>query len=617
MSAVLLVVMPFGGIERPPIGVSTLKAQLLKEGVPCDIAYLNLTFAEAIGYDTYAWLSGNYDFSVLAGEWIFAETLFGHRGADDARYVRDLLLGQAGLTPAQVQDIWRARNLATPFLRTCMSAIDWPRYSVIGFSTSFEQNLSSLSLARRIKDRHPSKVIVLGGANCCAGMGLQLHRSFPWADYVFTGEADFTFPELARRLGAGAATVSDLPGCVHREGGFSYVTPPGPALRDLDALPYPDYDDFFLQLAVSPLVRRTGVLLQIETSRGCWWGAKQHCTFCGLNGDSITFRAKSPERVLAEIEHLWRRYRVRHLAAVDNNLSMQYFTTLLPALKRRRLGVRLCYETRSNLTREQVKLLHDAGVVVIQPGIESLSANTLRLMKKGTRPLRNVELLKWCKESGVGVRWNFLCGVPGEKDEDYRQTLSWVAAMSHLPPADGCGPLFLARFSPYFDSPEQFGIRIRGALPAYQYVYSADREVIDNLAYFFAYDFAGRNHTAGRTIMLQTAVAHWQRLHPYSRVEVVARSQHEVVVRDARPDWGLRLYRFRGPEKTVLEASETEHTFDDIHSRLEARHPGAAPDQEWLRGFLDYLIQHRLMLRDEEHYLSVILANAPAAGGTW
>src|SRR3954465_271775 len=52
----------------------------------------------------------------------------------------------------------------------------------------------------------------------------------------------------------------------------------------------------------SPLNGALRPLMLIETARGCWWGAKNHCTFCGLNGETMGFRAKSADRVMTEIE---------------------------------------------------------------------------------------------------------------------------------------------------------------------------------------------------------------------------------------------------------------------------------------------------------------------------
>ncbi len=44
------------------------------------------------------------------------------------------------------------------------------------------------------------------------------------------------------------------------------------------------------------------IFVPYETSRGCWWGQKKHCTFCGLNPLGMNYRAKSPERAVEIID---------------------------------------------------------------------------------------------------------------------------------------------------------------------------------------------------------------------------------------------------------------------------------------------------------------------------
>src|SRR5207237_5488138 len=81
-----------------------------------------------------------------------------------------------------------------------------------------------------------------------------------------------------------------------------------PVVHNLDDTSIPDYDEFFDALNGSPVRDYVEPGLLVETSRGCWWGAKHHCTFCGLNGSGIVYRSKSPQRTLTEIEQLTERY---------------------------------------------------------------------------------------------------------------------------------------------------------------------------------------------------------------------------------------------------------------------------------------------------------------------
>ena len=140
------------------------------------------------------------------------------------------------------------------------------------------------------------------------------------------------------------------------------------------------------------------------------------------------------------------RYGVRHFQAVDNIISHDYFRSLLPILKERALGVTFFYEIKSNLRRDQVQLLREAGVLAVQPGIESLSTHVLALMKKGVTGIQNMALLKWCREYGIEAAWNLLYGFPGETGEDYDYLGALCLGHSASAPArsggaDSPGPL--------------------------------------------------------------------------------------------------------------------------------------------------------------------------------
>src|SRR5262245_40393025 len=94
MSRVLLVVPPFYQVVTPALGVSLLKAALAQTGVPCDVLYLNIAFAEAIGPELYTRIAAEGRFDALAAEWVFAGDLFGDRAPDPQRYVDEVLLGR-------------------------------------------------------------------------------------------------------------------------------------------------------------------------------------------------------------------------------------------------------------------------------------------------------------------------------------------------------------------------------------------------------------------------------------------------------------------------------------------------------------------------------------------
>ncbi|MCP4966413.1 MAG: RiPP maturation radical SAM protein 1 [bacterium] len=342
--------------------------------------------------------------------------------------------------------------------------------------------------------------------------------------------------------------------------------------------------------------------LLIETSRGCWWGAKHHCTFCGLNRDEMTFREKSPGRVLAEIRHLVGNYGNHFISATDNIMSMSVFRTLLPELKRLQLDVELFYETKANLREDQIQLLADAGVVRIQPGIESFSRSVLKRIRKGVTPLQNVQLLRWCQIHGVDPHWNLLYGFPGEKKSDYDRNLRFVRALGHLPPPEGYGSLRLDRFSPYFDDPQEFGIRGLQAFRSYEYIYPFSGDVLDRLAYFFEFDFDGRDQHDSWIEPVLDAVDRWIDQYSTSKLEIVGRTSGSMVVRDTRANRVADRFMFEGVEAEIMDLCSEPATVDSLLA--DATGDVSA---EWLVGFLGSQEQRRLLLSDAGRYLSVVL----------
>jgi magnesium-protoporphyrin IX monomethyl ester (oxidative) cyclase len=286
---------------------------------------------------------------------------------------------------------------------------------------------------------------------------------------------------------------------------------------NLDAIPIPDFDDYFQTLPTCPKIApyiTPGLF--VETSRGCWWGQKQHCTFCGLNGSGMTYRSKSPERVVREFSWLAQRYGLRKFFVVDNILDLNHIDTVLPMFAALEEPYSIFYETKANLKRHQVQQLAEAGVLWLQPGIESMHDSLLGLMKKGNTALINVQLLKWAREFGIQVFWNFLVGLPGESKEWYAEMLEWLPLIVHLqPPSEETRVMRFDRFSPYYEQAADYGLTL---VPqkAYSYIYPLSPEFLQHLAYHFE-ERGGVGDGGNKRIFpeherLKTWVNEWQML---------------------------------------------------------------------------------------------------------
>ena len=488
---VVLVSMPFMDAYRPSIQLGLLKSLAVARGFPVRTLHAYLSFAAAIGVDYYQMLAEHR--GPLIGEWLFSLDAFREKAPDpDSEMPVELFAGLSchELAPTELRSrLTKTRQVDIPaYLDSLIDVFPWQEVAVAGFSSTFQQNAASLAFARRLKERYPEIFTVFGGANFEGEMGPEFVRAFDCIDAAIIGEADEAFPLLLGALADGK-DLTAVPGIALRVDGGVGVTAPLPPKLQLDDLPAPDYEDYFEQaesLGILSQAGRRRVWLPIETARGCWWGEKHHCTFCGLNATTMRFRSKSASRVLGELEQQSRRYRSFNFEAVDNVLEMSYLKELFPKLKEIEAGYELFYEVKANLSREQLKLMAEAGVAHIQPGLESLSSNVLRLMRKGVRASQNVNLLRWSRYYGIGVSWNLLWGFPGETEQDYLDQSAVIPHLHHLPPPDVASRIWLERFSPLFTGQNAVGLRDKAPERSYQYVYPADVD-LEKVAYFFDY----------------------------------------------------------------------------------------------------------------------------------
>jgi ribosomal peptide maturation radical SAM protein 1 len=522
--------MPFGLIQIPSLGLSLLKAAAERDGIGCDVRYLNLEFVDrfcpgsgpraAAGYvaatDRYA--------MTFCAEALFADRLFGPGAA------RDEVRAELEATLDLEQRRWLAAVDAAvdPFVEWALGSIAWERYAIVGFSSVFlGMTVPSMLLAQRIKERHPWVVTVLGGPNSEGEMGIELARRFGQLDYVLAGEADETWPALARAAVDGRPPPP-LPGLARRDPATGQtLARPAEVVEDVAGLPVPDCGDFVRTALETGFADRYHRRLEIpfESSRGCWWGETSHCKFCGINGQSMRYRSKPPERMLEEMETLIDRYRPHALVAADAILDHAYYRTFLPRLAARGHDVEVTYEIKANVRRSHVRELANAGVAEIQPGIEALSTPLLRLVGKGSTALENLQCLRLAEEYGLRVSWYHLVGLPGERLADYEGELELLRLVPHLQPPKEIARFTLQRFSPYFDRAEEHGVRDVRAMRAYKAVFPFPQASLDALAYHFEFEHGdGRPPQDTERIeqLVADAVRAWKAAYGTARLDSLA-----------------------------------------------------------------------------------------------
>ncbi|UJB73334.1 RiPP maturation radical SAM C-methyltransferase (plasmid) [Acaryochloris sp. 'Moss Beach'] len=276
MTDVCLVSMPFARIESPSLALGLLKSSLKSSHINSRALYPNLWLAEELGIYKYKVFSELYA-EFFVGEWLFSSSAFPDFEPDDSKYFQSL----KNCNKEFIDLLYETRERAKKFVDRVAQDILDIQPLIVSCSSTFHQNCASLALLRRLRELKPSLITIMGGANCEGIMGLTLHQEFPWVDFVCSGEGEEIFPKLCSLLIEKGKNINthDLPygvfGPKSGENLQNNEPKPRAVVTNFDQTPIPDFDDYFETLKscnnISPYISPG---LFIETTRGCWWGAK-------------------------------------------------------------------------------------------------------------------------------------------------------------------------------------------------------------------------------------------------------------------------------------------------------------------------------------------------------
>jgi radical SAM superfamily enzyme YgiQ (UPF0313 family) len=253
--------------------------------------------------------------------------------------------------------------------------------------------------------------------------------------YVIRGEGEPPLVELADALD-GKRALEDV-------AGLAWATPLGPRtnpargfILELDALADPMTAlDLFdpAWYGAAKQVAPGGIL----SSRGC----PAACTFCSNNVTGRRFRYRSADALADEIRGLVRDRGMRAFSFFDDSFAVGHrrVRELCAALRKVIAEVGsihwTCTAHPAHLDPETLREMKSAGCGGVDIGMESGDAGMLVRIGKGVTRERVLEVLRWCRDLGVGSMLNLMFGWPDETDAELEATIDFMAAAAPL--ADG------------------------------------------------------------------------------------------------------------------------------------------------------------------------------------
>ncbi|MBU1233996.1 MAG: RiPP maturation radical SAM C-methyltransferase, partial [Proteobacteria bacterium] len=408
-----LVSMPWSIFNRPSIQLAALKAYLDRNSsVVTTLFHPYLAAAASIGTETYHYLAKNS----WAGEALYSPLLFPEQSNQAEQLFYESCRDETALKLLNFQDTSRVLDQN---LDQWLSSVTFDGFDLIGFSICFNQLLSSLTAAARIKKQFPDLPIVIGGSGCVDKIGLSFLHHFPQIDFVINGEGEEALKGLCDFL-ASPDPATEMPAQVMTRKTVGETHRVCGGIADLNTLPAPDYSPYFQEMHHCFPGQPFIPVLPLEFSRGCWWNK---CTFCNLNLQWKGYRWKKAETVLAEVLKQSTRHRCLDFCFTDNALPPKETNVFFQSLAKEKKDYDFFAEVRVITDPDIPALYRRGGLSTVQVGIESLSSSLLKKMHKGTSAIENIAAMRQSAEAGIRLEGNLITEFPGSSVEEVEETL--------------------------------------------------------------------------------------------------------------------------------------------------------------------------------------------------
>lgn len=348
------------------------------------------------------------------------------------------LLKQKGFQ-VKVIDTWATRDSYQSLVHEMVSG-DWTIVAIDTTTSTVDLACQMIQDVKKVK-----KLLAAAYGQHASTLPETLLGAF---DVCVIGEVELTLLELADTV-ENAGVYTEIKG-------LAYLHPDGnvvktdlrPLIEDLDSLPMLDYElidmNRYKMLSCRiPLFKKIKWGF-IQTSRGCPY----RCIYCSPTlrlSYGNTYRANSPERVFQAMLHLIDHYGVNAISIMDDlfTFDRERVIAICKLLIENRVKAKWVTQTRADcLDEELIFYMKKAGCVTVCIGIESGSAEILKILQKSESKIQMEQNVKLLHRAGIATVLFYMVGNPGETYEQYLETLKLALRLNSL-------LIQVAYFTPY------------------------------------------------------------------------------------------------------------------------------------------------------------------------
>ena len=339
----------------------------------------------------------------------------------------------------------------------------WDIVGLSGLITTYQFQKWLIPILKQINPKAP---IISGGGLATTNSQLLFDKTL--LDIAVIGEGEQTMLELCRNLKSDDDLSSAVQGIRYRQNGYIAETPQRWNIENLDSFPYPAWDLLPMEIYLNNPIwgdaannssgfRRDVKItrsMNIISSRGC----PMSCNYCYHLFGRSSYRFRSVQNVIHEIEILVDRYDIDFIAFVDDNMmaSQERIIEFCDAMEKKKFPITWgCHGRVTSAKPAVLDRMADVDCVWIGYGIESGSQKILDAMNKKAKVEQATTAIQNTLAAGIYPNTTFIFGYPGENLKTIQKTIEFKRNLGIE-----CGSFFA---TPYPETPlyEQIRDRIK------------------------------------------------------------------------------------------------------------------------------------------------------------
>jgi radical SAM superfamily enzyme YgiQ (UPF0313 family) len=291
---------------------------------------------------------------------------------------------------------------------------------IIGIYVNLMTKLAVLEIIKFIKANLRETYVVLGGPEVTHSAENFLRYG---ADYIVIGEGEETMFELITHILENKNSLEEILGIAFLKDGQFVKTLEREKLKDLDVLPIPNRKKINLKLYLDVWkTRHSKNAISISTMRGCPYT----CKWCSRAVYGLSYRRRSPEKVVEEMIAIRDEYHPDTLWFVDDvfSISHKWMRAFAEELKKKHSLIPYeCITRADRLNEEIIGLLKETGCFRVWIGAESGSQKVIDLMDRRVDVNQVRDMIKLTKKYGIQAGTFIMLGYPGETEADIEETI--------------------------------------------------------------------------------------------------------------------------------------------------------------------------------------------------